>query len=329
MLESIDLSHVEWRTKYPIDTLQIYFPASLELQEELISKGFKVPMDRYKKVKTPIPIIYSNFRGWLTKPEPITIERIIPPEWYGKKPENLGWEETIREGKKAYYLPPEEVYVNIGFDNKGLMYFKLNIVGYHLERISIRGVNPERWNNWAMFYINAEYFDKLMNLLKEFLNVPLGLKLYPIREIQQGGKERTYYASPVKGKSLGIPVIYYSLCLGCFDTSLLYFRCKAIESGLNPDIVKELKMRITYSPEINAGLKIGVAKIEGKRPQIMFKLASDTPIQIKGLLKPIIKGKARGKLQYCSHKTKLQLIVAKVVDVYSALAVTEPMLKKI
>lgn len=320
-------NHIKWIARFPIDTLQIYFPCSLELQEELINKGFKVPADEERKIKTPIPLIYSNFRGWLSEPEPITIERLIPPEWYGKTANELGWKETIHYSKKAYYIPQEEVYVDIGIDNMNLIYFKLDIKGYHLERISIRGVNPEKWNNWAMFYISAEYLDKLVDIFANTINESSTEKMRVILEKQQGGKEKTYYASLIHDKDLGIPIINYSLCLGCFDLSLLYLKYKLTEINLNQDIIKDLKLRITYKPNINAGLKVGVAKIKGKRAQIMFKLASNTPTQIKGILKPTIKGKARGSLQFCDHKSKLQLIVANAKDVYTALLLTKPKLR--
>ena len=312
-------NNVTWVKRYPVDTLQIYFAASLEIQDELIRAGYKVPTDRSRKVKTPVPIIYSNFRGWLKAPEPITIERLIPPEWYGKTPDDLGWEETEYKGRRAFRLPPEKVYVDIGLDNKGLIYFKLDVKDYHIERTSIRGVNPGKWNNWAMFYINAEYLDDFLGIFH--MNFPI--QMYPIREVQQGGKEKTYYASLVKDKSLGIPVINFSLCLGCFDLALEYLAHKAIENGLNKNIVNTLKLRLVHNPKLNVGLKVGVAKIEGKRPQIMFKLASDTPIRIKGILKPEIEGKARGDLVYCNHKSKTQLIVAKAKHVYSALLATK------
>mgnify|MGYP000560098833 CR=1 FL=1 len=77
-------------------------------------------------------------------------------------------------------------------------------------------------------------------------------------------------------------------------------------------------------------MKVGVAKIEGKRPQIMFKLASDTPKQIRGILKPIIiKGKARGKLVYCSHEEKLQYIVVDGKILFKALSATMQYLNKL
>ena len=44
--------------EYELETLQIYFPCSMELQEELIRNGYKVP------IETPIPIIYGNYKGY-------------------------------------------------------------------------------------------------------------------------------------------------------------------------------------------------------------------------------------------------------------------------
>ncbi|MEM2619367.1 MAG: hypothetical protein QW356_07820 [Candidatus Hadarchaeales archaeon] len=321
------LDEIEWLKEFPVDTLQIYFPCSLELQEELIKKGFKVPADISKKILTPIPIIYCNFRGWITQPEPITIERLIPPDWYGKNPQQLGWKDAGRyKGKQAYHLPPEEVYVRLGHEGDRI-YFKFEIHAYHLERTSIRGVNPEKWNNWMMFYLSADYIEELLGFLRHLTSRQR--TLYPILEKQQGGKEKTYYASPVATKSLGIPVSYYSFCLGCFDESLSYFRRKAIQTNLKSNIVDQLRLRLEHKPTINSGLKVGVAKIEGKRKQLMFKLCSDTPIQISGILKPRIIGKARGELCPCDHTSKIQILSAKVVDVYSALLVTKPMLSKL
>jgi hypothetical protein len=54
---------IEWVNDYPVDSLQMYFSASLELQEELIKHGFQVPRSRDSKINMPIPIIYANFQG--------------------------------------------------------------------------------------------------------------------------------------------------------------------------------------------------------------------------------------------------------------------------
>jgi hypothetical protein len=49
--------------------------------------------------------------------------------------------------------------------------------------------------------------------------------------------------------------------------------------------------------------------MEGKRPQFMFKLAS-YPIErsIKGILKEVIRGKARGDLTFCTHENKVHYV---------------------
>jgi len=324
-----DLSKVRWVKQFPVDSLQIYFAASLELQEELIKHGFQVPASRDKSIKTPVPIIYCNFRGWITEPEPITIERVIPPEWYGKTPSELGWKETKRGRRRAFRFPPEEVYVHVGFDDAGNMYFKLEIRGYHLERTSIRqrGLNPERWTNWAMFYMNANYIDQLMSIICDNVDKLTAVNLKDKYEQQQGGKERTYYAYKTGYENIGIPIKYFSFCLGCFDLALDYLRYKARETGINPSIVNQLKLRISYDQNVGGGLKVGVAKIKGKRPQIMFKLASTRKkITIKAILKDRVEGKRRGRLEYCSHTEKMKMLQFLVADanlIYGALSVTK------
>lgn len=327
----IDLSNVNWVKRFPVDSLQIYFPASLEIQKELIDAGFKVPSDKSGKIKTPIPIIYSNFRGWLREPDPITVERLISPKEYGKDPTELGWVKTFRGRKEAFKLPQEKVYVDIGFDDKKLMYFKLIVDDYHLEKTSIRGVNPEKWTNWAMFYLDASYLDALIDIIERNLNLlsqhftldsfifKNPIKLKSCKEIKQGGKEKTIFVSVENCRgSLGIPIHYYSLCLGCFSSSISYFKYKTIDNMLNEEVVNKLRLRIVYDRNIPSGLKVGIAKIDGKRLQIMFKLASRKEISIRGILKDRIKGKARGKLCYCDHKSKLQLFVVRTEVIYLA-----------
>ncbi len=330
---AFSLDNVKWIQRYPVDSLQIYFPASLEIQEELINHGFYVPRSLDRKVLAPVPLIYSNFRGWLKQPEPITIERLIPPEWLGLTPSELGWKKTVKDSREAYMLPEEEVYLNLGILGSSIV-FDLDIKRYHLERISIRGVNPDKWTNWVMFYISLDYVNELISVLEEHLVetrqslfgllVPSSVSK-PVREVQQGGKEVTYYVR--------VRVKDFSFCLGCFDLALLYLYKKAKEHCrikpfseicLNPNaVVEKLKLRIKYSPEVNTFAKVGIAKVRGKRPQIMVKLASTSPKKvIQGVLKPRIEGKARGILVKCDHKLKKQFIVLDLVDFYNALVVT-------
>ncbi|GAB6945263.1 hypothetical protein [Vulcanisaeta sp. JCM 14467] len=320
--------------KYLIDSLQIYFSASLELQEELIKNGFYVPRSPDRKIKMPIPIIYSNFRGWLKTPEPITIERLIPPEELGLKPDDLGWTRTVKDGKTAYLIPPEKAYVEVYVKNNTIS-FDLNILGYHLERASIRGINPEKWTNWLMFYIDLKYIDEIIDALKNYVNINSQSQLNlpePEKEIQQGGKEVTYYVK--------VPVRDFSVCMGCFDPVQKYLRKKAEEHCKlypnlklceNPiDIINKLRLRLEYDPSTETFAKVGIAKISGKRPQIMVKLASMGPsITIRGVAKSEIKGKARGKLVYCGHKNRRQYIDLDLISFYKALLSTRDYVDKL
>lgn len=326
--------------RYPVDSLQIYFPSSLEIQEELIKHGFYVPRSPDKKIVMPIPIIYSNARGWLKQPQPITIERLIPPKWLGVKPEDLNWKPVMRGGKRAYIIPAEEVYTDISIDiNKEAVVFNLIVKKYHLERTSIRGINPERWTNWTMFYIDLNYMEDLLDLLEKHLPGDYGQllpdgKRRPKKEKQQGGKEVTYYVE--------VPVIDYSLCLGCFNLAMRYLLNKAKEHcEINPslnicnnpdEVINKLKLRLKYTPRVDAFAKVGIAKIAGKRPQIMVKLASRGPeITIPGVLKPEIRGKARGELINCSHREneKKQFIALNLVGFYNALTTTKSYINRL
>ena len=315
--------------RYPIDSLQIYFPASLELQEELINNGFCVPRSRDGKVRMPIPIVYSNFRGWVKNPEPITIERLIPLEWLGSNPGKLGWKEVKRGGKRAFIIPQEEVYTEVYVKEDSII-FDLDVKSYHLERASIRGVNPDKWNNWIMFYINLDYIDELISILKNHVKANLRL-LDPEREVQQGGKEVTYYVE--------VPVRNFSVCMGCFNLIQKYLYIKAKEHCKkdprsipckNPtETISKLKLRLEYNPSIRTIAKVGIAKISGKRPQIMVKLASEDEKVIRGVLKEEIRGKARGRLVYCDHKNPRQYIALDLVSFYNALLVTRNYVDKL
>ncbi|BAA29672.1 hypothetical protein [Pyrococcus horikoshii] len=301
--------------RYLVDSLQIYFPASLEIQEELINNGFYVPRSPDRKVSMPIPIVYSDFGGRV-----ISIERLIPPEWLEISPEQLGWEETYLENKRGFKLPKEEVYVDVSISNDSII-FELDVKNYHLERTSIRGINPEKWKNWVMFYIDLKYVDEFINALREHIPA-FENKTRVIREKQQGGKEVTYYAK--------VNVKNFSLCLGCFDLAQRYLQIKAKEhcniypgSPTCNDSLSKLKLRLEYDPSITTFAKVGIAKISGKRPQIMVKLTSTETKTIRGILKPEIKGKARGKLVYCDHREKRQYIALDLFDFYKALVSTK------
>jgi hypothetical protein len=286
---------------YDIESLQVYFPASLELQEELLRAGFKVPKP------TPLPIIYANFRGWVSQKLPLTIERLIHPSRYGKNYEELGWEKTFRDGKEAYEIPEEKCLLEVKLnEDKSEVQLIIKPETYHLERTSIRQIGPEKWSNWTMFYLNIRDMLKLTNDFLKVVKLSDDLCRKPMfvnKEVQQGGKEETYFFGFEKGN--GVPVKHFSFCMGCFDYVISYLKN---EIG-DENVVKSLKLRLNYAPDVGGFAKVGLARIEGKVPQFMFKLAS-SPIEksIRGILKETVSGKARGNLTYCTHENKTHYI---------------------
>lgn len=305
---------------YDIESLQIYFPASLELQEELISAGFKVPKP------TPLPIIYANFRGWVSGKPPITIERLIHPSRYGKSPLDLGWKRTTKDGKEAYIIPEERCTLEVELDEiKKEVRLIIKPEKYHIERTSIRQIGPEKWSNWVMFYLSIRDMLDLTKKLTNKVTLPQDLcrkNMFITREIQQGGKEETYFCELERGK--GIPVKDFSFCMGCFDQVIDYL----INERGDKEIVGKLKLRLNYAPEIGGFAKIGLARIEGKMPQFMFKLASYPKEKaIRGILKDVIRGKPRGVLSYCSHEDKKHYITLDSTFFLKALCCIKKILK--
>jgi hypothetical protein len=288
---------------YNAETVQIYFPASLELQEELISKGFRVPSP------TPIPIIYSNFGPWISERPLITQERVIEPQRCGKTLGNLGWQQKLIGGKTGYEIPMESAYLRLELEvENDELHLIIEIPQYHLEKVSIRGINPDKWTNWVMAYISLSDLDDAVQRLLKMINLPRELcaqSLFIRREQQQGGKEDTYFACLNKGDKLGIPVKGFSICLGCFEYVMDYLRTEAKNYSLSAQQIEQLKLRIEYDAGVGAFAKIGLSRMEGKKPQFMLKLASPGVIKtIKGILKPTLQGKARGVLVTCSHEVK-------------------------
>ncbi len=272
---------------YLLESLQIYFPASLELQKELIKHGYKVPKP------TPIPIVYANSKGWISDPPPITIERLIDPARYGKTPEELGWLPTPPlRGKQAFKLPYEESYLVVEVKD-GEVLLSIKVKKYHIERPSIRGVNPEKWKNWVGLYLSI---DDLMAIADELHALaPSGGEFYVAHERLPGPEDTYYVYKATEYKRFGLPIVkHFSLCPGCFDYIRAYLNREPHERIVN-------NLRIERDPLVPSYLKVGIAKVEGKSPQFMLKLASSSPIKIQGLLKPIIEGKARGKLTFCDH----------------------------
>ena len=136
--------------EYSLESLQIYFNGSLEIQEEMIKKGFRVPLI------TPLPIIYGDMAGYEDNrtSRPALKAAILHPTKYGKTFEEMGWMDAGRR----IIIPHETAKLALTLEKINSNYllhlspkFEPNMCGYHLEKASYRGINPTNWKNWGAF----------------------------------------------------------------------------------------------------------------------------------------------------------------------------------
>lgn len=315
--------------RYPLESLQIYFNGSLEIQEEMITKGFHVPLI------TPLPIIYGDMAGYEDNRTSRTALKaaILHPSKYGKTLEEMGWTDA---GRKIV-VPHEKAKLVLKLektDSKILLHFtpkfELGFPGYHLEKASYRGINPTRWKNWAAFYANTANLTKIVDDLSKKIGFPKELcskKVHLTHEKlpKGGGHEDTYFVS-FDRERYGIEPYSYSLCMGCWDHVMDYLEQQVKEHESlklgKPNI--DVKLRLEKDLDVPVRLKIGLSKMTEKRPQFMMKFstvptASKTITGIDREGKPItIEGKPRGKCISCDHKERINELI---MDAYEFLRV--------
>ncbi|MBS7621475.1 hypothetical protein KEJ32_05120 [Candidatus Bathyarchaeota archaeon] len=318
---------MEFIGKYDLQSLQIYFNGSLEIQEELIRLGFQVPLI------TPIPIIYGDYGGYEigVQPRGVLKPAAIHPKSYDKSIEEMGWIEL----PDRFQLPQEFAQLEFwlekkitGYDLHLVPQFKEGVPGYHLEKASYRGTaNQEKWRNWAMLYTSAEDLIRMVDDVADKIGFPKNLCASPMYIAHEklgkaGVCEDTYFVNFDEEKE-GIKQVRYNLCLGCFKLAVDYFKSeseKYQKMGLRKPDYQRAKLRIINSPNIPVFMKLGLAKVEEKKAQFMIKLATSsraTPRVIRGVGKggkPItVKGKPRGDLIFCDHVNQKNEIV---IDAY-------------
>jgi len=303
-----------------LESLQIFFNGSLEIQEEMIRNGFHVPL------VTPLPIIYGDMAGYEDNRSSRTALKaaILHPSKYGKTLEEMGW---TAAGRKII-VPHEKAKLVLKLektDSKSLLHFapkfEPSSPGYHLEKASYRGINPTSWKNWAAFYINTADLVKIVDDLSGKTSFPRELcsqKVYLKHEKlpKGGGHEDTYFVSFDKER-YGIEPYSYSLCMGCWDYAMDYLE-QQIEEHERMELGKpniDVKLRLEKGSDVPVRLKIGLSKMTEKRPQFMMKFstvptASKTIIGIDREGKPItIEGKPRGRCVSCDHKERINELV--------------------
>lgn len=297
--------------EYVLDSIQLYFNASLEIQEELINHGFRVPLE------TPLPIVYGNVSGYLDgRTSRLAVRAaILDPTKYGKTISQMGWKEIGRriEIKREYAKLLLETSSRGGEELIIISpKFEENTPSYHLEKASYRGVSQTYWKNWAGYYLSLDELKRMAeDIQSRFGNRLPSQKVYWTHEKlpKGGGHEDTYFVSFDPNKR-GIEPHSYSICMGCWDNVTKYLETEAerySKIGLpRPDL--DVKLRLEKDKDVPIRMKIGLAKMDEKRSQFMIKF-STVPTAIKRIQgideegKRIpIEGKPRGRLVSCNHK---------------------------
>ena len=256
--------------------MQVFFPASLEIQEELLKAGFNVPYDKESGRKTPVPVVVSSRE-----------ERKL------RRNRLLKAEDFESDGKFAL-VPGERAIMEMELTEKGFLILRPKPFEYHLEEMGFVSVPPRIWGTWASFSIPFSFYETLTDFLGEFKTSETnGFYLAS----HGAGKRIEVYA--YKGrtrKDLGIPVFGYALGLHGLTLAEEYLREKGKENGVPEERLRYLKLGLRKRKETKAGLKVGVVWEEGKPSEITLKLSTTEPrVKIQGLYGELM-GKSRGEL---------------------------------
>ncbi|NJE11437.1 PhoI [Thermococcus sp. MAR1] len=256
--------------------MQVFFPASLEIQEELLKAGFRVPYDKESGRKTPIPVVVSSREG----------RRI-------RRSRLLKAKDFESDGKFAV-VPDERALLELEPTDKGFLILRPKPVEYHLEEIGFPSIPPRVWGTWASFSLPFSAYERLLDFLTEFQNGK-GNGFYTASR-GSGGRIEVYAYKGRSRKDLGIPVFGYSLGLHGLTLADEYLREKAKENGVPEERLRYLKLGLKKRKETKAGLKVGIVWENGKPVEITLKLSTTEPrVKIQGLYGELA-GKSRGEL---------------------------------
>ena len=275
--------------------MQIFFPASLEIQEELLKAGFKVPYDKETGRKTPVPVVVSS--SGERKP---------------RRDRLLKAKDFESDGKFAL-VPGERAVMEMELTEKGFLILRPKPLEYHLEDIGFVSVPPRIWGTWASFSVPFSAYETLEDFLSEFRSHEAN-GLY----LASKGSGRRIEVYAYKGRTrrdLGIPVFGYALGLHGLTLAEKYLREKASENDVPEERLRYLKLGLKKRKETKAGLKVGVVWEDGKPSEITLKLSTTEPrVKIQGLYGELV-GKSRGELA----KTEDWYIVVHAGDFINAL----------
>ncbi len=256
--------------------MQVFFPASLEIQEELLKAGFKVPYDKERGRKTPVPVVVSS-----REERRLRRDRLLKAK-------------DFESDGKFTLVPGEKAVMEMELTEKGFLILRPKPLEYHLEEMGFVSVPPRIWGTWASFSIPFSFYETLADFLSEFMREETN-GLY----LASRGSGRRIEVYAYKGrtrKDLGIPVFGYALGLHGLTLADEYLREKGEENGVPEERLRYLKLGLRKKKETKAGLKVGVVWEEGRSSEITLKLSTTEPrVKIQGLYGELM-GKSRGEL---------------------------------
>ena len=259
-----------------LERMQVFFPASLEIQEELLKAGFKVPYDKETGRKTPVPVVVSSRE-----------ERRL------RRDRLLNAKDFESDGKFAL-VPGERAIMEMELTEKGFLVLRPKPIEYHLEEMGFVSVPPRIWGTWASFSIPFSFYETLADFLSEFMRE--GTNGLYLASRGSGRRIEVYAYKGRTRKDLGIPVFGYALGLHGLTLVDEYLREKGEENGVPEERLRYLKLGLRKKKETKAGLKVGVVWEDGKPSEITLKLSTTEPrVKIQGIYGELM-GKSRGEL---------------------------------
>ncbi|NPA47964.1 MAG: PhoI [Thermococci archaeon] len=268
-----------------VERMQVFFPASLEIQEELLKAGFKVPYDKESGRKAPIPVV-ASYSGGRT----IRRERLLRAEKYDDDGR------YVRIGR-------ERTILKVDINDRGFVTFTVKPVSYHLEDVGFTTVPPRLWGTWVSLSLRPEnmwrIYDSLPSCNMENRDTDGQTREgeFRVRCGGDGGNEIEIYAYKGRNwKSLGIPVFAYGFGLKGLPMAMEYLEEVAGYGNVDVRRLHYMKLGLKKLKETKAGLKVGIGWSEGELKRFSLKLSTAAPrIQINGLYGELT-GKSRGGL---------------------------------
>ncbi|WP_099209217.1 PhoI [Thermococcus henrietii] len=261
--------------EFELKGMNVFFPASLEIQEELLKAGFKVPYDKETGRRTPIPVVSSSMDG-----RKLRRGRLLKAGDFETK-------------SKFAVIPEERAFIELEVTEKDFLLIRPKPLEYHLEELGFLSVPPRLWGTWASFSLPFSAYDALLSGLEEFKEDRKGF--YTASKGSRGRIEVYAYKGRTR-KDLGIPVFGYSLGLHGLTLAEEYLREKAEENGVPEERLRYLKLGLRKRKETKAGLRVGIVWENGTPVEVTLKLSTTEPrVRIQGLYGELV-GKSRGEL---------------------------------